>query len=88
MPSVVTAPFWDSMTGFLLDNNPVCPFHERYKDRRTAEFRPQMFKSVSVTPRAREQTPQEKTGICLATTFSRVSLSGGQPTGMIASAVA
>ena len=40
MPSVVTAPFWDPMTGFLLDNNPVCPFHERYKDRRTAEFRP------------------------------------------------
>jgi hypothetical protein len=44
-------------------------------------FAPQVSKSVSVTPRAREQTPQAKTGMCLATTFSRVSLSGGQPTG-------
>ena len=51
-------------------------------------FAPQVFKSISVTPRAREQAPQEKTGMCLATTFSRISLSGGQPTGMIASAVA
>src|SRR6202008_9297 len=38
-------------------------------------------------PRAREQAPQEKIGICFATTFSRVSLSGGQPTGRIAFAM-
>lgn len=48
----------------------------------------QVLKSVSETPRAREQAPQEKTGMCLATIFSRVSLRGGQPTGKIASAVA
>ena len=60
-------------------------------DTKTAgvpNFAPQSFKSVSVTPRAREQAPQEKTGMCLAATFSRISLSGGQPTGMTASAVA
>ena len=51
-------------------------------------FAPQSFKSVSVTPRAREQAPQEKIGMCLATTLSSVSLSGGQPTGKIALTVA
>ena len=51
-------------------------------------FAPQVFKSASVTPRAREQAPQEKTGMCLATTLSRISLSGGQPTGITASVVA
>ena len=50
-------------------------------------FAPQEFKSVSVTPRAREQAPQEKIGMRLATTFAIVSLNGGQPTGMIAFAV-
>src|SRR5262249_24179314 len=48
----------------------------------------QVFKSVSETPRAREQAPQEKTGMCLARTFSRVSLNGGQPMGWIVSTVA
>ena len=48
----------------------------------------QVLKSPSVTPRAREQAPQEKTGMRLARIFSRVSLSGGQPTGMTASVVA
>jgi hypothetical protein len=47
-----------------------------------------MMRSASVTPRAREQAPQAKTGMCFATTFSRVSLSGGQPTGVIALTVA
>lgn len=51
-------------------------------------FAPQLIKSVSVTPRAREQAPQEKTGMRLARIFSRVSASGGQPTGVTASAVA
>ncbi len=51
-------------------------------------FAPHWFKSSSVTPRAREQAPQEKMGICLATTFSSVSLNGGHPTGMIAFTVA
>jgi hypothetical protein len=51
-------------------------------------FAPHWLKSASVTPRAREQAPQEKIGMCLATTFSRVSLSGGHPTGMIAFTVA
>jgi hypothetical protein len=51
-------------------------------------FAPQLLRSVSVTPRALEQAPQENTGIFLATIFSRVSLNGGQPTGMIASTVA
>jgi hypothetical protein len=37
-----------------------------------------------VTPRAREQAPQAKIGMCFATTLSSVSLSGGQPTGRIA----
>ncbi len=46
-------------------------------------FAPHWFKSVSVTPRAREQAPHAKIGICLATTFASVSLSGGQPTGII-----
>ena len=46
-------------------------------------FAPHWLKSVSVTPRAREQAPQEKMGMCFATTFASVSLSGGQPTGMI-----
>ena len=46
-------------------------------------FAPHWFKSVSVTPRAREHAPQEKMGMCFATTFASVSLSGGQPTGMI-----
>ena len=44
-------------------------------------FAAQLLKSVSVTPRAREQAPQENTGMCLATTFSRNSLSAGQATG-------
>ena len=44
-------------------------------------FAPQLFKSASVTPRAREQAPQEKIGMRLATTFSSVSFSGGHPTG-------
>jgi hypothetical protein len=43
-------------------------------------FAPQSFKSVSVTPRAREHAPQENTGMCFATIFSCISLSGGQPT--------
>ena len=51
-------------------------------------FAPHWFKSASVTPRAREQAPQEKIGMCLATTFSRVSLNGGHPNGMIAFTVA
>ena len=51
-------------------------------------FAPQLVKSASVTPRAREQAPQEKTGICLATTFSIISFSGGQPMGLTASTVA
>ena len=48
----------------------------------------QFARSFSETPRAREQAPQAKTGICLATTFSRNSLSGGQPMGITASDVA
>ena len=51
-------------------------------------FAPQLLKSVSETPRAREQAPQENTGMRFVTIFSRVSLKGGQPMGMIASAVA
>ena len=51
-------------------------------------FAPQLLRSVSVTPRAREHDPQEKTGMRFARIFSRVSLRGGQPTGMIWSAVA
>jgi hypothetical protein len=51
-------------------------------------FALQLVKSASVTPRAREQAPQEKTGMCLATIFSIISLSGGQPMGLTASAVA
>jgi len=50
-------------------------------------FAPQLLKSASVTPRAREQAPQEKTGMLFATTFPIVSFKGGQPTGKIASAV-
>ena len=52
------------------------------------DLAPHWLKSASVTPRAREQAPQAKIGMCLATTFSMVSRSGGQPTGMIASTVA
>jgi len=48
----------------------------------------QFARSVSETPRAREQAPQAKTGMRLATTFSRDSLSGGQPIGITASEVA
>ena len=48
----------------------------------------QFARSFSETPRAREQAPQENTGMCLATIFSRNSLSGGQPMGIIASEVA
>jgi len=50
-------------------------------------FAPQLVKSASVTPRAREHAPQEKTGMCFATTFSIISLSGGQPMGLTASTV-
>jgi len=50
-------------------------------------FAPHWFKSVSVTPRAREQAPQAKIGMCFATTFSSISLNGGQPTGITAFAV-
>jgi hypothetical protein len=60
-------------------------------DTKTAglpNFAPQSFRSVSVTPRAREQAPQEKMGMCFATTLSSVSLNGGQPTGMTAFTVA
>ena len=48
---------------------------------------PQLVKSVSVTPRAREQAPQAKTGIRFATIFAIVSVSGGQPTGFTESTV-
>ena len=48
----------------------------------------QFARSVSETPRAREQAPQANTGMRLATTFSRNSLSGGQPMGITASEVA
>jgi len=51
-------------------------------------FALQLARSFSETPRAREQAPQENTGMCLATIFSRNSLSGGQPMGIIASDVA
>ena len=51
-------------------------------------FAPHWLKSVSVTPRAREQAPQEKMGMCFATTLPRVAFSGGQPTGKMASRVA
>ena len=50
-------------------------------------FAPHCVTSASVTPRARLQAPQAKTGICLAMIFSRASLSGGQPTGTTALAV-
>ena len=49
---------------------------------------PQFFKSASVTPRAREQAPQAKTGMCFATIFYMVSVNGGQPTGLMESTVA
>ena len=49
---------------------------------------PQLVRSASVTPRAREQAPQEKTGMCFATILSISSVSGGQPIGLTASAVA
>jgi hypothetical protein len=42
------------------------------KETKTAglpNFAPHRLKSVSVTPRAREQAPQAKIGTCLATTF-------------------
>src|SRR5215469_14107612 len=51
-------------------------------------FAAQLLRSFSETPRAREQAPQENTGMCLATIFSRNSLRGGQPIGITASAVA
>src|SRR5450432_202512 len=51
-------------------------------------FALQLARSFSETPRAREQAPQENTGMCLATIFSRNSLSGGQPMGITASDVA
>jgi hypothetical protein len=51
-------------------------------------FALQFARSFSETPRAREQAPQAKTGMCLATIFSRNSLSGGQPMGSTASEVA
>ena len=50
-------------------------------------FALQSFRSVSVTSRAREQAPQEKTGMCLATILSRISERGRHPTGNIAAAV-
>ena len=50
-------------------------------------FALQLAKSFSETPRAREQAPQKNTGMCLATIFSRNSLSGGQPMGITASDV-
>ena len=50
-------------------------------------FALQFARSFSETPRAREQAPQAKTGMCLATIFSRNSLSGGQPMGSTASEV-
>jgi len=50
-------------------------------------FAPHCAKSASVTPRARLQAPQAKTGMCLAVILSRVSLRGGQPTGTTALAV-
>jgi hypothetical protein len=50
-------------------------------------FALQLARSFSETPRAREQAPQENTGMCLATIFSRNSLSGGQPMGITASDV-
>ena len=48
---------------------------------------PQLAKTFSETPRAREQAPQENTGMCLAMIFSRNSL-GGQPMGIAATDVA
>jgi hypothetical protein len=50
-------------------------------------FAPHCAKSASVTPRARLQAPQAKTGMCLAVILSSVSLRGGQPTGTTALAV-
>jgi hypothetical protein len=47
-----------------------------------------MLKSASVTPRAREQAPQENTGIFFSTIFAIVSLRGGHPMGLTASTVA
>ena len=51
-------------------------------------FAPHWVTSASVTPRARLQAPQAKTGMCLAIIFSNVSQRGGQPTGTTAFAVA
>ncbi len=51
-------------------------------------FASQLAKSASVTPRAREQAPQENTGIFLATIFAMVSLRGGHPTPWTMSTVA
>src|SRR6266852_1115401 len=39
-------------------------------------FAPHWVTSASVTPRARLQAPQAKTGMCLAMIFSNASLSG------------
>ena len=61
------------------------------KETKTAgdpHFAFQLLRSASVTPRAREQAPQENTGTPFATMFCIISLSTGQPMGLTASTVA
>jgi MFS family permease len=59
------------MVATLFSNDPIRPFHQHTNIAGLPNFAPHSFKSVSVTPRAREQAPQEKMGMCFATTFDR-----------------
>jgi hypothetical protein len=76
---------------FAEDYSVIIRSHHSTSETKTAglpNFALQVWRSISETPRAREQDPQEKTGICLATIFSRISSSGGQPIGNIVATVA
>ena len=72
----------------LFGNDAVGPFDQGNENGRITELRIPIRKIIFRDPRAREQAPQAKTGLPLATIFSRNSLSGGQPMGSTASEVA
>lgn len=71
-----------------LNNDAVGPFDKRHKDGRAVPFRSPVVQVCSRDPTGPGTGASRKNGMCFATIFSGVSLSGGQPTCMIASVVA
>jgi hypothetical protein len=61
---------WPIIIPASFGDDAICPFHQTRNIAGLPNFAPHSFKSVSVTPQAREQAPQEKMGMSFAQLFA------------------